>query len=94
MESLMPFCCQLFQSFFDKLLEDGRTCQVFPDIDYEDVWYIKNTDLIYWHNSMGFGNSTLPHWPEEDNKSGKYLEVTREELAVVYSSMFIYMIQD
>lgn len=85
---------ELLQSFTKMLLEDGNSAFIFPDMDYETIWYTRKPELISICNALGIGDARLTHWTEEDNNSGEYLEVTQEELATVYSLLFTCMVQE
>lgn len=84
----------LFQIFIESIKEDGVKCLIIPDMDYQDIWYTSKPEIINLCNALGIGDATLTHWPEEDNKTGKYLELTKEELASVYSLIFFYMVRE
>ena len=53
---------------------------IFPDMDYEDVWYTDHYDLIELARNMGVGDETLPHWQEESNTYNRYLELRGSDL--------------
>ena len=53
---------------------------IFPDMDYEDVWYTDHYDLIELARNMGVGDETLPHWQEESNAYNRYLELRGSDL--------------
>lgn len=53
---------------------------IFPDMDYENVWYTDHYDLIELARNMGVGDETLPHWREESNQYHRYLELTASDL--------------
>lgn len=58
--------------------------RIFPDMDYEDIWYTDYYDLIQLAKDMGIGDDTLPHWPEEPNQSKRYLELTVSDLVQIF----------
>lgn len=53
---------------------------IFPDMDYEDVWYTDHYDLIELARNMGVGDETLPHWEQESNLHNRYLEICGSDL--------------
>lgn len=53
---------------------------IFPDMEYADVWYTDHYDLIELARNMGVGDETLPHWQEESNHSHRYLELSIADL--------------
>lgn len=53
---------------------------IFPDMDYENVWYTDHYDLIELARNMGVGDETLPHWREESNLFNRYLEISSSDL--------------
>lgn len=56
---------------------------IFPDMDYKNVWYIDHYDLIELARNMGVGDETLPHWQEELNKYHRYLEISASDLVKI-----------
>jgi hypothetical protein len=64
-----------------RLATKGR---IFPDMDYENIWYTDYYDLVELAKDMGFGDETLPHWPEEPNHSNRYLELTVSDLVQIF----------
>lgn len=56
---------------------------IFPDMNYEDVWYTDRYDLIELARNMGVGDETLPHWKEEPNLHCRYLEITASDLVKI-----------
>ncbi|WP_019504350.1 hypothetical protein [Pleurocapsa sp. PCC 7319] len=56
---------------------------IFPDMDYKNVWYIDHYDLIELARNMGVGDETLPHWQEELNKYNRYLEISASDLVKI-----------
>jgi hypothetical protein len=58
--------------------------RIFPDMDYEHIWYTDYYDLIELAKDMGLGDDTLPHWPEESNKSKRYLELIVSDLIQIF----------
>lgn len=58
--------------------------RLFPDMDYENIWYTDYYDLIQIAKDMGFGDDTLPHWPEESNNFNRYLELTNSEITQIF----------
>lgn len=59
-------------------------CRIFPDMDHRYIWYTDYYDLIELAKVMGFGDDTLPHWPEEQNHSKRYLELTVSDLVQIF----------
>ena len=53
---------------------------IFPDMDYEDIWYVDHYDLIELARNMGVGDETLPHWENEPNVHNRYLEIRGSDL--------------
>lgn len=53
---------------------------IFPDMEYEHVWYTDHYDMIELARNMGIGDETLPHWEEENNSSHRYLEISVSDL--------------
>ncbi len=53
---------------------------IFPDMEYENVWYTDHYDMIELARNMGIGDETLPHWEEESNLSHRYLEISISDL--------------
>ena len=66
--------------FIDILASRAR---IFPDMNYEDVWYTDHYDLIELARNMGVGDETLPHWKEEPNLYNRYLEITASDLVKI-----------
>ena len=62
----------------------GNNARIFPDMDYEDIWYTDYYDLIELAKDMGLGDRTLPHWPEESNSFNRYLELTNSDLVQIF----------
>jgi hypothetical protein len=62
----------------------GNNARIFPDMDYEDIWYTDYYDLIELAKDMGLGDRTLPHWPEESNSFNRYLELTTSDLVQIF----------
>lgn len=56
---------------------------IFPDMDYQNVWYLDHYDLIELARNMGIGDETLPHWQEELNKYQRYLEISASDLVQI-----------
>ena len=56
---------------------------IFPDMDYEDVWYTDHYDLIELARNMGVGDETLPHWEKEPNLYNRYLEIRTADLVQI-----------
>ena len=56
---------------------------IFPDMDYQNVWYTDHFDLIELARNMGVGDETLPHWREESNQYNRYLEITASDLVQI-----------
>ena len=53
---------------------------IFPDMEYQNIWYTDHYDLIELSRNMGVGDETLPHWEEESNLSYRYLELEISDL--------------
>lgn len=53
---------------------------IFPDMEYDEVWYTDHYDLIELSRNMGVGDETLPHWEEEANLNCRYLEISISDL--------------
>lgn len=53
---------------------------IFPDMEYDHVWYTDHYDLIELARNMGVGDETLPHWQDEPNLYHRYLEITVSDL--------------
>ena len=56
---------------------------IFPDMDYQNVWYCDHYDLIELARNMGIGDETLPHWQKELNLHYRYLEISTSDLAKI-----------
>lgn len=56
---------------------------IFPDMDYQNVWYTDHFDLIELARNMGVGDETLPHWRDESNKHNRYLEISASDLVQI-----------
>ena len=56
---------------------------IFPDMDYQNVWYCDHYDLIELARNIGIGDETLPHWQQEPNLYNRYLEISTSELAKI-----------
>ena len=56
---------------------------IFPDMDYENVWYTDRYDLIELARNMGVGDETLPHWQTESNSFNRYLEIGSSDLVQI-----------
>ena len=56
---------------------------IFPDMDYQGVWYCDHYDLIELARNMGIGDETLPHWQQERNLYNRYLEISTSDLAKI-----------
>jgi len=56
---------------------------IFPDMDYPNVWYTDHYDLIELAKDMGLGDETLPHWDEELNLFNRYLELAASDLVQI-----------
>ena len=56
---------------------------IFPDMDYEDIWYTDHYDLIELARNMGVGDETLPHWEKESNLYNRYLEIRGSDLVQI-----------
>lgn len=70
--------------FAMKLGKDGR---LFPDMDTVDIWYTDYYDLIKCAEKLGLGDFRLPHWSEECNNYYKYLELSKNELIIIFISI-------
>ena len=53
-------------------------------MDHRNIWYTDYYDLIELAKDMGFGDDTLPRWPEEQNHSKRYLELTVSDLVQIF----------
>ncbi|MEL6442386.1 MAG: hypothetical protein AAFQ80_24460 [Cyanobacteria bacterium J06621_8] len=53
---------------------------IFPDMEYANIWYTDHYDLIELAKNMGVGDATLPHWSKELNLHHRYLEITASDL--------------
>ena len=67
-------------SFIDILASKAH---IFPDMNYEYVWYTDHYDLIELARNLGVGDETLPHWQEESNLYNRYLEITASDLVKI-----------
>ena len=56
---------------------------IFPDMNYENVWYTDHYDLIELARNMGVGDETLPHWKKESNLHNRYLELWASDLVQI-----------
>lgn len=56
---------------------------IFPDMDYQNVWYTDHFDLIELARNMGVGDETLPHWTNESNDYSRYLEIEASDLVQI-----------
>ena len=56
---------------------------IFPDMDYPNIWYTDHFDLIELARNMGFGDETLPHWEDEPNNYSRYLEIEASDLVQI-----------
>lgn len=56
---------------------------IFPDMDYQNVWYTDHYDLIELARNMGVGDETLPHWKDESNLFNRYLEISTSDLVQI-----------
>ncbi|MDJ0572089.1 MAG: hypothetical protein QNJ53_24015 [Pleurocapsa sp. MO_192.B19] len=56
---------------------------IFPDMDYQNVWYTDHYDLIELARNMGVGDETLPHWKDESNLFNRYLEISASDLVQI-----------
>ncbi len=65
------------------LANKGR---IFPDMDYENIWYTDYYDIIELAKDMNLGDDTLPHWPEESNQFKRYLELNVSDLVQIFLS--------
>ena len=57
--------------------------QIFPDMDYQNIWYTDHFDLIELARNMGVGDETLPHWSTEANEYNRYLEINTADLVQI-----------
>ncbi|MEY3222556.1 MAG: hypothetical protein RLZZ203_1412, partial [Cyanobacteriota bacterium] len=71
---------RVIDSLMKAIVYLGNNARIFPDMDYEDIWYTDYYDLIELAKDMGLGDRTLPHWPEESNSFNRYLELTTSDL--------------
>ena len=53
---------------------------IFPDMEYQNIWYTDHYDFIELAREMGLGNESLPHWQEESNYYHRYLELASSDL--------------
>ena len=56
---------------------------IFPDMDYQDIWYTDHYDMIELARNMGVGDETLPHWEKESNFYNRYLEIRGSDLVQI-----------
>ncbi|MGF1538929.1 MAG: hypothetical protein ACFCU5_00530 [Pleurocapsa sp.] len=59
---------------------------IFPDMEYQNIWYTDHYDIIELARDMGFGSESLPHWQEESNWYYRYLELTASDLVQILIS--------
>ena len=71
---------QIIISLIDIL---ASKASIFPDMDYEDVWYTDHYDVIELARNMGAGDETLPHWEQESNLHNRYLELRGSDLVQI-----------
>ncbi|MGK7949520.1 MAG: hypothetical protein AB4368_12150 [Xenococcaceae cyanobacterium] len=67
--------------------ELGQTGRLFPDMDTVDIWYTDYYDLIQCAEKLGLGDPRLPHWPEEPNDHYRYLELSKNELVNLFTTI-------
>ncbi|MDJ0846641.1 hypothetical protein [Crocosphaera sp.] len=60
--------------------------RIFPDMDYQNIWYTDYYDIIELAKDMNLGDDTLPHWPEESNSFKRYLELSSSDLVQIFLS--------
>lgn len=75
---------RVIDSLMKAIVYLGNNARIFPDMDYEDIWYTDYYDLIELAKDMGLGDRTLPHWPEESNSFNRYLELTTSDLVQIF----------
>ena len=71
-------------SLLKALAQLATKARIFPDMDYENIWYTDYYDLIELAKDMGLGDPTLPHWPEESNRFNRYLELTSSDIVQIF----------
>jgi hypothetical protein len=59
---------------------------IFPDMEYQNIWYTDHYDIIELAKTMGFGSESLSHWQEESNCYYRYLELTASNLVQILIS--------
>lgn len=77
---------RVIDSLMKAMVYLGNNARIFPDMDYENIWYTDYYDLIELAKDMGLGDYTLPHWPEESNPFKRYLELTTSDLVQIFLS--------
>jgi len=70
---------QVRESLVNAVSYLGEKARIFPDMDDSNILYTDYFDLIELARDMGFGDESLPHWPEEPNIHKRYLELTVAE---------------
>jgi hypothetical protein len=75
---------RVIDSLMKAMVYLGNNARIFPDMDYENIWYTDYYDLIELAKDMGLGDKTLPHWPEESNLLNRYLELTTSDLLQIF----------
>ena len=75
---------RVIDSLMRALTPLGIKARIFPDMDYENIWYTDYYDLIQLAKDMGFGDETLPHWPEDSNRFKRYLELSTSNLVQIF----------
>lgn len=61
----------------------ASNANIFPDMNYGNVWYTDSYDLIELARNMGVGDETLSHWKQEPNLHCRYLEITTCDLVKI-----------
>ncbi|TAE61078.1 MAG: hypothetical protein EAZ76_00965 [Nostocales cyanobacterium] len=79
---------RVIDSLMRAMIYLGNKARIFPDMDYENIWYTDYYDLIELAKDMGLGDDTLPHWPEESNRFNRYLELTTSDLVQIFLGFF------
>lgn len=75
---------QVRDNLLKAIIHLATKAKIFPDMDYENIWYTDYYDLIKLAKDMGVGDDTLPHWPEEKNISKRYLELSSSDLFQIF----------
>ena len=78
-----PIVSKIMALAIDRLATKVR---IFPDIEYDNIWYTDYYDIIELAKYMGFGDERLPHWHQESNSFNRYLELTTSDLVQILLS--------